>query len=349
MSGGVDSSVAAALLCAQGYQVIGLTMRLWDNPQAGDGDSGCCSPEDIYDARRVAGQLGIPFYVINFRDFFEREVVNYFVDSYLQGRTPNPCIVCNQRLKFDLLLRKARELDARLATGHYAGIQFDAQSNRYLLKKAQDLGKDQSYFLFTMNQEQLADCVFPLSDIHKAEVRSLAAELGLKSARKPDSQEICFLPNGRYVDFVRQRLGGAGIRPGLILDTRGRVLGTHQGIFAYTVGQRRGLGIASDRPYYVVALNQRLNQVIVGREEELYRPGFVIEEAHWVSGMPPAEGKQVTVKTRYRQTEASARIYLDQSGRVRVKFLSPQKGVVPGQAAVFYQDGTVIGGGWIKD
>lgn len=347
MSGGVDSSVAAALLAAQGYQVIGLTMRLWDNPQAGDGGSGCCSPEDIYDARKVASQLGIPFYVLNFKPFFEREVVDYFVSSYLNGRTPNPCIICNQRLKFELLLQRAKELNARLATGHYAAIRYDRRARRYLLKKAKDLSKDQSYFLFTMSQEQMADCIFPLADYQKAGVRSLAAELGIKSADKPDSQEVCFLPDGRYADFISQHIDGAGNGPGLILDTSGEVLGRHRGIFAYTVGQRRGLGIASARPYYVVSLNPRLNQVIVGREEELYRPEFEAHAAHWVSGTPPDAGQEVTVKTRYRQPGASARIYPEEPGRVMVRFVSREKGVVPGQAAVFYQDDTVIGGGWI--
>lgn len=352
MSGGVDSSVAAALLSQQGYEVIGLTMRLFDlaTEEGRTNGQGCCSPEDIYYARTVAANLGIPFYVLNFKAPFEREVVHYFVQSYLGGRTPNPCVVCNQRLKFELLMRRARELDASyLATGHYARIERLPGNSQYLLKKAADLSKDQSYFLFTMTQDQLAMTLFPLGELNKKEVRALASRLGLKVANKAESQEVCFIPDGNYADFIHARRDGQGLGSGDIVNGKGELLGRHQGIWNFTVGQRKGLKLTSKRPLYVLGLDAAHNSVIVGPEDELYCHGFTVSGLNWILLPEKEKGFKAQVKIRYRHEEAEAYIYELGEGKARVEFSSPQKAVTPGQAAVFYQDGIVLGGGWIEE
>lgn len=350
MSGGVDSSTAAALLKNDGYEVIGLTMRLWDQRLDDQEDMGrCCSPEDIRDARRVADQIGIPHYVVNLRQAFEEEVVNYFVEAYLSGRTPNPCIRCNDRIKFWRLLRKAEELGARaLATGHYARIELDPLKERYVLRRGQDRNKDQSYFLFTMTQDQMARVLFPLGEKSKAEVRQQALKLGLWVARKRESQEICFIPDDNYRRFMEERKGKEIFRPGEIVNRQGKVLGFHRGLHSYTVGQRRGLGIAAPHPHYVLALDTCKNQVVAGRKEELMANGLIAGGVNWIS-FPKLEGKmEAWVQIRYRHPGALAVISPGDDGKVMVDLKIPQKAVTPGQAAVFYQGDEVLGGGWIE-
>ena len=400
MSGGVDSSVAAALLTEQGHEVIGMTMQLWDYSvtgeasdigeatdagEASDGTRGsCCSLEDVQDARRVAETLGIPFYVINLEEAFTREVVDYFTRSYLKGETPNPCIKCNEVMKFELLMRKAMELEADyLATGHYARIDQGDKGAFHLLK-GKDTGKDQSYFLFTMTQAQLGRVLFPLGEKLKTEARELARGFGLRVHEKQDSQEICFIEGGSYADFVAsgalstsgirgtggtggiEGIGGAGVIPGTgdipgdITDTSGRVLGSHNGLFRYTVGQRKGLNITTgDGPFYVVALDVKANRLVVGREDELYSGGAAVGGVNWIAGHPPPhppphppEGESVVVKIRYGHDGAKAKLKVTSNGCVELRFNEPQRAVTPGQAAVFYngeEDKEVLGGGWILE
>ena len=355
MSGGVDSSTTAAILKGEGYDVIGLTMHVWDQRQDGKGDFGrCCSPEDIFDARRVADQLGIPHYVVNFRQAFEREVVDYFVDEYLKGRTPNPCVLCNERIKFGLLLRRAEELGAKaLATGHYARIDSGFpgkkdESGRFLLWRGRDRGKDQSYFLFSMTQEQLSKVLFPLGEKSKAEVRQQAQGLGLRVARKAESQEICFIPDDDYRSFLEKRKGREISKPGEIVNRQGKVLGRHRGLHSYTIGQRRGLGVAAPHPHYVLALDMEGNRVVAGTEEELMSKGLVAGRVNWIS-FPRLEKKmEALVQIRYRHPGAPAVVAPLEEGRVGVEFKTPQRSVTPGQAAVFYRGDEVLGGGWIE-
>ena len=350
MSGGVDSSTAAALLKEDGYEVIGLTMHLWDPLEDGRGSFGrCCSPEDIQDARRVADQLGIPHYVVNLRKTFEREVVDYFVEEYLRGKTPNPCVRCNDRIKFGPLLRKAEELGANaLVTGHYAKIEFDPFRKRYLLKKGEDRDKDQSYFLFCLTQEQMSKVVFPLGDKSKPEVRREALRLGLRVAEKAESQEVCFIPDNRYGKFLEGRRGRGISQPGEIVNRQGRVLGFHRGIYGYTVGQRRGLGIAAPEPHYVLALDPEANRVVAGRREELFADGLVAGGVNWIP-FSKLEGEiEASVKIRYRHPGAPAVLSPLNGGGVKVQLRVPQKSVAPGQAAVFYRGDEVLGGGWIE-
>jgi tRNA-specific 2-thiouridylase len=355
MSGGVDSSTAAAILKAEGYEVIGLTMHLWDQTQDGKGNFGrCCSPEDISDARRVADQLGIPHYVINLRKAFESEVVDYFVDEYVRGRTPNPCVLCNERIKFGLLLRKTEELGAKaLATGHYARIDLGSsgkknEPRRYLLRRGRDRSKDQSYFLFSMTQEQLSKVLFPLGEKSKAEVRQQALGLGLRVAQKSESQEVCFIPDDDYRRFVEKRKGREISKRGEIVNRQGKVLGLHRGLHSYTIGQRRGLGIAAPHPHYVLALDIEENRVVAGTKEELMASGLVAGNVNWIS-FPKLERKvEALVQIRYRHPAAPAVVSPLEEGRVRVGFEIPQRSVTPGQAVVFYQADEVLGGGWIE-
>jgi len=353
MSGGVDSSTAAALLKEEGYEVIGLTMHLWDQTQDGRGKFGrCCSPEDIHDARRVADQIGIPHYVINLRKAFAEEVVDYFVAEYLKGRTPNPCVLCNEKIKFDLLLRKAEELGAKaLATGHYARIELCSSPKkplRYLLRRGKDRNKDQSYFLFSMTQEQMSKVLFPLGEKSKAEVRQQALKLGLRVAKKAESQEICFVPDDDYRRFVEKRKGREISQPGEIVNRDGKVLGFHRGLHSYTIGQRRGLGIAAPHPYYVLALDAERNRVVAGKKEELIAHGLVASGVNWIS-FPRLEGEvEALVQIRHRHPGTPAILSPLDMGRVKVDFKIPLNSVTPGQAAVFYLEDEVLGGGWIE-
>lgn len=348
MSGGVDSSVAAALLKEQGAEVIGLTMQIWDyrNFSAPDGQhfGTCCSLDDVYDARRVAEQLGIPFYVVNFEEEFARQVIDAFCDDYFAGRTPNPCVLCNQKLKFELLLRRAKELEADfLATGHYAQVVHDG--TRYSLRKGVDDAKDQSYFLFTLTQAQMATVRFPLGSMTKEEVRAHAARLGLRVAEKAESQDICFVPDGDYVRFLEEQRG-AGQMDGTIVHVDGRVLGAHHGTYRYTVGQRRGLGIAWPEPLFVVGIDAAGKRVIVGEKRHLSVTEFLVDDVNWIIP-PPIGALDAACRIRYRHREVPAQIRSVDIDTVRVVLKEPQAGVTPGQAAVFYRGDEVLGGGWI--
>jgi len=348
MSGGVDSSVAAALLKEAGAEVIGLTMQIWDYSNFtsvhGEAHGTCCSLDDVYDARRVATHLDIPFYVINFEKEFEREVIDRFCDDYFNGRTPNPCVLCNQVLKFEILLRRAKELEADyLVTGHYARIL--KQGGRFSLHKGFDNNKDQSYFLFTLTQEQMSMVRFPLGSMDKDEVRDHGVRLGLSVAEKPESQDICFVPDGDYVRFLEEQRG-AGTMDGEIVHVSGKVLGRHQGTYRYTIGQRRGLGLSWPQPLFVVAIDAPGKQVVVGEKVHLSVSELEVSDVNWVDPEPVAPFS-AACRIRYRHQEVLATITPLPEGRARVTFPEPQKGVTPGQAAVFYAGGKVLGGGWI--
>lgn len=347
MSGGVDSSVSAALLHEQGYEVIGVTMKLWDGPETPSAHhKTCCTLEDVSDARRVAAQLGIPFYVVNFKAQFAHHVVDYFVDAYRQGYTPNPCVHCNRHLKFTALLQRAQQLEARwVATGHYATVQQDADG-RYVLQRGRDRDKDQSYFLFDLSQAQLRQTLLPLGAYRKEDVRQLATRFALKVAQKPDSQEICFIPDGDYRAFLRPRLGPEAMQPGRILHTSGAPLGTHQGVPFYTVGQRRGLGIAASQPLYVTQLDPLHNTVVVGERAAAQSTTFHVERVNWLC-LPPTQALRTSVQIRYRHQPVAAEVQPLPGEQARVVMDEPQFAVTPGQAAVFYAGDTVLGGGWI--
>ena len=351
MSGGVDSSLAAVLLKEQGYEVIGATMRLWMPPDVEDearhAGRGCCSLAAVDDARRVADKLEIPYYVLNFKEAFREKVVDYFVAEYQRGRTPNPCIACNREMKFDLLLKKAWELGAPyIATGHYARVVFDDYRNRWLLKKSADQAKDQTYALYTMTQEQLAHTLFPLGGYRKEEVRQLAADFGLGVAGKPDSQEICFIPDDDYRRFLQEE-AGVEMLPGPIYDTAGRKLGTHLGLPFYTVGQRKGLGLAAGRPLYVVELDVGRNALIVGEDGDVFAEGLLAEELNLLS-LERLDGEvRLAARVRYHGPEVGGRLSPLIDGKVRFDFDLPQRAVTPGQAVVFYDGELVAGGGVI--
>ena len=350
MSGGVDSSVTAALLRDEGYEVIGISMQVWDYSRFTGAEEGtfgsCCSLDDIHDARRVAEQLDIPFYVVNFEEEFQRLVIDDFVDEYYRGRTPNPCVRCNQWIKFELLLKKAKALGADfIATGHYARVERD-DSGRFRLLKGVDKGKDQSYFLFTLTQEQLGHVLFPLGGLTKGEVRRLAANYGLRVAEKGESQEICFIPDDDYVRFIEEARG-AGHLSGDIVDSEGKVLGRHDGIYRYTIGQRKGLGIAHPHPLYVLRVDAEKKEVVVGGKDELYSEGLSVGHVNWIVP-PPAAPVEAACKIRYRHHPVPCRIVPLPDNRAEVRFFDREKSVTPGQAAVFYDGEEVLGGGWIE-
>jgi tRNA-specific 2-thiouridylase len=341
MSGGVDSSVAAALLVEEGYEVVGVTMHL-----AGS-TSRCCSLEDADDARRVAESLGIRFYVANYTEQFRSEVMEPFADAYLAGRTPIPCVACNRRFKFHHLLERARAFGATgVATGHYARLEGDGRGGWKLLRGRDD-GKDQSYFLFDLGQEQLARACFPLGGLTKDQVREHARALGLATAEKPESQEICFVPDGDYAAIVESLRPNALPGEGEVVDGGGCVLGHHAGVHRFTVGQRRGLGLSAPHPLYVTQLDPVTNRVTVGPADELESSGAWIEGVSWVAGESPAEDIEASVRVRHRDEARAAKIEPGEGDTARVCFDQPVRAVTPGQAAVFYQGDIVLGGGWI--
>jgi len=351
MSGGVDSSLSACLLLQEGYEVIGVTMRIWaaDGSEQTEGNPyGCCGVADVEDARRVARKLGIPFYVVNLEEDFNQHVVDYFCREYLHGRTPNPCIVCNEKVKFGRLWEKAQNLEAQaLATGHYARIEYDEKRKRCLLKKGVDQKKDQSYVLFSLSQDQLARVRFPMGNLDKNRVRETARQLGMKVHDKPDSQEICFVPGRDYRQFLERRLGKR-MKSGLIVDRQGRVLGAHNGISAFTIGQRRGLGVSAGYPLYVIDIDQDSNRVVVGSQEEAFLDRCVASRLNWIAVQSLTETQAVEAKIRYNHPGAEAMVDPIAADRVRVRFKTPQKAITPGQAVVFYQGDMVLGGGWIE-
>jgi len=360
MSGGVDSSAAAAILKEQGHELVGFTMQLWNQRRGGSLDehgeplpSRCCSLDDVYDARRVAEELGFPFYVLNLERDFERDVVGPFVTSYLNGETPIPCVACNSRLKFASLDRLALSLGCdRVATGHYARVEYDAGARRHRLFRGRNLQKDQSYFLWELTQGQLSRSMFPLGEMSKPEVRDVARASRLAVAEKSESQEICFVPDGDYAGFIDRYLEAEGERErlpgeGEITNARGEVLSKHGGIHRYTVGQRRGLGIASERPLYVVSIDAERNRVVVGREEELLREEFTAAGVNWIAFDSPAEPVRAEVRVRYRHQPAPATVTPQRDGRAHIRFDEPQRAITPGQATVFYRGDEVLGGGWI--
>ena len=342
MSGGVDSSVTAALLLKEGYEVIGVMMRLW---APGDGENRCCPPVALEMARRVAEILGIPFYTLDFRQPFYEKVVVPFIQGYASGLTPNPCLACNRFIKFDLLFRKAMALEADyLATGHYARVVKD--NGRYKLLKGIDPSKDQSYVLYMLTQEHLAHLLLPLGHLRKEEVRRMAREMGLPTAEREESQEICFIPGNDYRDFLRLHLPGS-FAPGPIYDTKGRLLGTHKGLPFYTIGQRFGLGIPYGQRLYVIAKDPERNALIVGTAGEQGRTELVAGEVNFISGRFPEEPIEVRARIRYRAPEHEATVHPLGHGRVKVTFRNPVAGIAPGQAVVFYSGEEVLGGGII--
>jgi tRNA-specific 2-thiouridylase len=363
MSGGVDSSTVAAMLRAEGHNVVGLTMQLWNQrrlagregmPEQVQGR--CCSIDDVYDARRVAEDLGIPYYVVNHEERFERDVVRPFIDEYLSGRTPIPCSLCNNHLKFDQLLMTARQIGADLlATGHYARCEFSPERNRWLLRRAADPAKDQTYFLFGLTQEQLSRTRFPLGHMNKPQVRELAREHGLALAEKPDSQEICFVPGGDYKRFIDAYLAEQGESlpdtSGELVTNDGRVLGHHEGVHNFTVGQRKGLGVATGSPLYVININGAAGQVTVGGNDELLARTLIARDLNWIAidGLPADASMRVQAKIRHRHEPAPAVIGNAPNGEVRVTFDAPQRAITPGQAVVFYDGDLVVGGGWIAE
>ncbi|HZP22836.1 MAG TPA: tRNA 2-thiouridine(34) synthase MnmA [Terriglobales bacterium] len=360
MSGGVDSSTVAAMLCQQGYPVVGLTLQLWNQrrlagregmPESVQGR--CCSIDDVYDARRVAETLGIPYYVVNQEERFEEHVVRPFVSEYLAGRTPIPCSLCNNHLKFDQLLITARQIGAEmLATGHYARNEYDEAGGRWLLKRPADRSKDQTYFLFGLTQEQLSRTLFPLGEMSKPDVREQAKQAGLRVFEKPDSQEICFIPGGDYKRFLEAYLDEQGRElpdtAGELVTTSGEVIGPHGGIHNFTVGQRKGLGVAKGAPLYVLEIRGEERQVVVGRDEQLYSRTLRARDVNWIALDELRQPMRVSAKIRHRHEPAAAMIERGGDGEVIATFDEPQRAITPGQAVVFYDGDVVVGGGWIE-
>ncbi len=349
MSGGVDSSTTAWLLKEKGYDVIGATMCIGTMDSTSSGPARCCSLADIEDARRVALQLGIPFHVFHLRDEFESKIIQYFCDEYKRGRTPNPCILCNEKLKFGSFLSRALDLGADyIATGHYAKLEYHESMRQYLLKKGADQRKDQSYVLFSLTQDQLRHSLLPLGEHRKEEVREQAAHVGLQVHDKPESQEVCFIHDTSYHSFLRERLRES-IEPGPIVDLQGQIMGEHKGIAFYTVGQRRGLRLAKGKPLYVIGIDRNRNTLIVGEEREVYADTFTIDSISWINARETSSSFSAQVKIRYNHPGSEATVTPKAKEELEVRFKNPQKAITPGQAAVIYDGDRVLGGGWIKE
>lgn len=346
MSGGVDSSVAAYLLKEQGYEVIGVFMKLWEGRS--ESERACCSLSAAEDARRVADRIGIPFYVINMKKPFMDKVVDYFVDEYIRGRTPNPCIACNKHIKFDEFLKKAIMLGCdHVATGHYAKVEYSSEHGRFLLKKSATDEKDQTYALYNMTQEQLSRTVLPLGTYNKGEIREIASSIGLVTANKPDSQEICFVEDDDYASFVKN-MSKKKIQPGSFVDRQGNVLGRHEGIIKYTIGQRKGLGIALGWPAYVVDIDPKTNSVVLGTNEDVFKKGLVAGDINVIPYEKIEDGMKVQAKVRYNARPKPATVYNMEDGRIKVVFDDRERAITPGQSVVMYQGDIVVGGGIIE-
>ncbi len=361
MSGGVDSSATAALLLEQGYDVVGITLKLWPQDCVNRAEDKCCGPQAVSDARAVCNKLGVPYYLIDEAAEFQSKVIQYFADEYKAGRTPNPCVMCNQNLKFGRLIDRADQLGAQyIATGHFARVERDSSSEskdrneslltssptRYLLKRGRDLKKDQSYFLFSLRQDQLARAMFPLGEKTKSDTREVARHCNLKTADKEESMEICFVPDNNYGKFLQQA-NLAQKHRGEIVDGHGHVLGHHDGIEFYTIGQRKGLGITTPKPVYVVELDAENNRVMVGDETALDRDEFIVDRCNWIPFDDPPPQIEATAKIRYNHPGTAATVTPMPGGKAKVKLHTPQRAITPGQAAVFYQEDLVVGGGWI--
>ncbi len=349
MSGGVDSSVAAALLLQQGYEVIGVTLQIWQDmdEEIKKSEGGCCSLSAVDDARRVANKLGIPYYVLNFKDIFNKTVIEYFKEEYFKGRTPNPCIACNRHVKWQAMLDKAVSMGIDyIATGHYAKVIYDAATNRHLLIKSVTDKKDQTYALYNLTQDQLSRTLMPVGEYPKDKIREIAKEIGLSVASKPDSQEICFINDNNYARFLSEN-SDKEIVPGEFVDTKGNVLGNHKGIVHYTVGQRKGLGITFGKPMFVVALDAKTNRVILGDDSEVFSSSLTASDLNFISIPKAIDGMRVDAKIRYSAQESPATIHVIDDNRIKVVFDEPQRAITPGQAVVFYNGDIVVGGGTI--
>lgn len=354
MSGGVDSSVCASLMVKEGFECVGMTMRLWKGPEVEETEcssQSCCGAESVEDARLVAEELKIPYYAINFKEEFWEKVVTRFADEYFAGRTPSPCILCNEKLKFNTLYKKAMEIGAsKICTGHYARIAYDEESGRWLLMRGKDPKKDQTYFLFSMTQQQLSKTLFPVGEFTKEEIRKLAGVDNLVTANKPESQDICFIPDGDYAAFLERHFPEkTKTASGKIKHVSGEELGRHKGIHSVTIGQRRGLGVAFGQPLYVTGIDPQTNEVTVGSKQDASRQEFTIENVNWILREgKPGDCYQATIKIRSRSPEKPGKIYPLENGRARVVFDEPQLAITPGQASVFYVGDKVLGGGWIE-
>ncbi|WP_304339980.1 tRNA 2-thiouridine(34) synthase MnmA [Metaclostridioides mangenotii] len=350
MSGGVDSSVAAYLLKEQGYDVVGVTMKLWqDDDEEIELEGGCCSLSAVEDARRVANNVGIPFYVLNFKEVFKEKVIDYFVDEYLDGKTPNPCIACNKYIKFDEFYKKARQIGCDyVATGHYAKIEKDEETGKYLLRKSVTDKKDQTYALYNLTSEQLEHTLLPIGDYEKDRVREIAKEMGMLVYNKPDSQEICFVKDNDYVNYVKNHTDKS-IEEGYFVDTKGNILGKHQGIIHYTIGQRKGLGIAFGKPMFVVDINPKNNTVILGDNENLFKTELIARDVNLISIDKIDEPMRVEAKIRYSAKPSPATVYNNGDGSIKIVFDEPQRAITNGQSVVMYNGDIVVGGGIITN
>lgn len=348
MSGGVDSSVSALLLKKAGYDVIGATMRLWEDKENPEVEGGCCSFSATYDAKRVCDKIGIPHYTLDCRNEFEEKVICDFISCYECAKTPNPCIECNRYLKFDTFYKKAIELKCDyISTGHYAKVEFSEKYNQYVMKKSEADKKDQTYFLYSINKEVLPKLIFPLENFKdKQEIRKIAEENGLAVAKKPDSQEVCFIPDNNYINFLEKNIKNK-LKEGNIVLNNGTILGKHEGLIHYTVGQRKGLGVSYREPLYVLKLDKEKNEVVVGTEKELYSNELYANELNFLLDIDLSKPIEVKAKIRYRAKEAEAILYPEESGAVKVEFKEPQRAITPGQSVVFYIDDIVLGGGKI--